>query len=711
MAQHNNMFNVLKPTIMKKLNPNHQVIQRLLEKSPRGTAWMRMFFMLILMMMSSALAQAQETYGFSIAGVEVTSENCADLSVIPGVEGNLSYDPETRTLTMQDVTIETSGGRGILIYSNMNFTIKVLGNNSISTDYGCIINEIPCTISGSGTLRLRSSLDAGLLTLNSLTIRDVKLYIEGRNGIAGQKSVTDSDITISKAYVEVYGYKGSICTIESLTLNKCVIVNPRGANFDADSRSLVLNGETISDKVVIEPIKGYGIKVAGVEVTNVNCIDLSVIKGVEGKMSYNPETKALAMEDVTISSFGDNHGLVIYDNEDVKIEVAGTNSITTDGTSLSSRYTSTIIGSGSIRLKSTYGAGLNVNASATVEGVNITVEGVNIYTEGRWGICGFTGTRGEVLTLRNAYVEATGSEASIATIENLILDGCAITQPAGAAFDANEHAVMLDGQKVKSKVIIEPIDYGIKVAGVIVTNTNCSDLSVIEGVSGKVSFDPDTKTLTLDNATIVSANEVAIHNKKCDGLVIKVLGENNITATDKGGIYVVKPTTILGGGGSCLLNVKSNIGALAMFKVPLTIQDCAVTAVGNFAISGGGYDEDVLTIRNSRVEAKGGEGEIYDYEDYGSIAEIANLVLEGCSITQPQGAKFDAELRAVVKDGWLTTDKVVIEPDASGINDITADVPARKKGVFTVQGVKQTQSWNELPAGVYIVDGVKRVKR
>ena len=698
------MFNVLKPTIMKKLNPNHQVIQRLLDISPRGTAWMRMFFMLVIMMMTSALATAQEEYGIIIAGVEVTSENCADLSVIPDVEGNLSYNPETRTLTMQDVTIDTSAPRGILIYSNMNLTIKVLGNNSISTDYGCIINEIPCTISGSGTLRLRSSLDAGLLTLNSLTINDVKLYIEGRVGIAGQKSVTNSDITISKAYVEVYGYKGSICTIESLTLNKCIIVNPRGANFDADSRSLVLNGETISDKVVIEPIKGYGIKVAGVEVTNVNCIDLSVIKGVEGKISYNPETKVLAMEDVTINAFGDNCGLFIYDNEDVKIEVAGTNSITTDNTSLSLQYTSTIIGSGSIRLKSTYQTGFNVKSS-------VTVEGVNIYAEGRLGISGFTGKCGEVLTLRNAYVEATGSEASIACIENLILDGCAITQPAGAVFDVNEHAVMLDGQKVKSKVMIEPIDYGIKVAGVIVTNTNCSDLSVIEGVSGKVSFDPDTKTLTLDNATIVSANEVAIHNKKCDGLVIKVLGENNITATGKVGIYVVKPTTILGGGGSCLLNVKSNFVALAMSNVPLTIQDCAVTAVGNYAISGGGYDEDVLIIRNSRVEAKGGEGEIYDYEDYGSIAEIANLVLEGCSITQPEGAKFDDKLCGVVKDGWLTTDKVVIEPDASGINDITEDVPARKKGVFTVLGVKLTQQWNELPAGIYIVDGVKRVKK
>ena len=32
-------------------------------------------------------------------------------------------------------------------------------------------------------------------------------------------------------------------------------------------------------------------------------------------------------------------------------------------------------------------------------------------------------------------------------------------------------------------------------------------------------------------------------------------------------------------------------------------------------------------------------------------------------------------------------------------------------GIYSVTGVKQTQQWNELPAGIYIVDGVKRVKR
>ena len=54
----------------------------------------------------------------------------------------------------------------------------------------------------------------------------------------------------------------------------------------------------------------------------------------------------------------------------------------------------------------------------------------------------------------------------------------------------------------------------------------------------------------------------------------------------------------------------------------------------------------------------------------------------------------------VTVNGEVVTAKVVIEQDASGINDITADVPTRKKGIFTVQGVKQTQSWNELPAGI-----------
>ena len=57
---------------------------------------MRMFLTLVLIMMSSAFAMAQENYGFKVAGVDVTSDNYLDLSKISGVSGKVYFDPNTR---------------------------------------------------------------------------------------------------------------------------------------------------------------------------------------------------------------------------------------------------------------------------------------------------------------------------------------------------------------------------------------------------------------------------------------------------------------------------------------------------------------------------------------------------------------------------------------------------------------------------------------
>ena len=110
----------------------------------------------------------------------------------------------------------------------------------------------------------------------------------------------------------------------------------------------------------------------------------------------------------------------------------------------------------------------------------------------------------------------------------------------------------------------------------------------------------------------------------------------------------------------------------------------------------------VLTVRNSYVEAEGSGS--------GSITLISNLILDNCAITQPVGAEFDADQRAVVLNGEVFKSKVVIEPVNNSIGTITADVPARKQGIYNLNGVKLTQQWDDLPAGIYIVDGVKRVK-
>ena len=92
--------------------------------------------------------------------------------------------------------------------------------------------------------------------------------------------------------------------------------------------------------------------------------------------------------------------------------------------------------------------------------------------------------------LHAVYDVDAGSSGSICDLQNLVLDGCSITQPNGAEFDAQSHSVLLNGEVVTYKVVIEPDSYGIQIAGEYVTSLNCKDLSVIDGVDGKISYDP-----------------------------------------------------------------------------------------------------------------------------------------------------------------------------------------------------------------------------
>ena len=485
---------------MKKLNTNHQVIQRLLESPSRGGAWMRMFFMLVIMMMTSAFATAQETYGIKVAGEDITSYNRYDLTEISGVSGKVYFDPNTRTLTLDNATIEANDCNAILNETCDYLVIELIGTNNIDVTGAAGINlkEETAIWSNSGAkLSVKSDLCALLFSGCPLEINNCWLETEGAWGISASYNEAEEVLTIRNSYVEATGSTGSICDIANLVLDNCSITQPDGAWFSTQNNAVVLNGEMVTDKVVIAP-ESYGFNIAGVNVTKKNCKDLSVIYGVDGKISYDPETNTLTMEDVTIN-VADNSGIWNSSVKGLKIVLAGNNIITSSSSCIRIDETSTISGSGTLILKSSDNCGIYMKLSS------LTVEGVKLYAEGKYGVAGFDGISGETLTLRNAYVEATGSLGSVCDLQNLVLDGCSITQPTGAAFDANVHGVALNGEVV--------------------------------------------------------------------------------------------------------------------------------------------------------------------------------------------------------------TDKVVIEPDASGINDITADVPARKKGIFTVQGVKLTQQWNELPTGVYIVDGVKRVKK
>ena len=440
---------------MKKLNRNQQsVIPRLLENSARGGAWMRMFFMLMIMMMSSAFAMAQETYGIKIAGEDITGYNRYDLTEISGVSGNVYFDPNTRTLTLDNATIEANDYNAILNETCDYLTIELIGTNTIYVTGAAGINlkeETTIWSNSGGKLSVKSDGCALLFGGCPLEISNCWLEAEGAWGISANNNVAEEVLTIRNSHVEAKGSTGSICDIANLVLEGCSITQPDGAWFSTQNNAVVLNGEMVTDKVVIVP--SYGFKIAGVDVTALNCKDLSVIDGVDGKISYDAETNTLTMEDVTINAT-DINGIVNYYVKGLKIKLFGNNIITTNRACITIYETSTISGSGTLRLKSSRDCGLYMHTS-------LSVEGVKLYAEGKYGVAGNDGKMGEILTLRNAYVEATGSDGSICDLQNLILDGCSITQPTGAAFDANVHAVALNGKMVTDKVVIEPVANGI----------------------------------------------------------------------------------------------------------------------------------------------------------------------------------------------------------------------------------------------------------
>lgn len=443
--------------------------------------------------------------------------------------------------------------------------------------------------------------------------------------------------------------------------------------------------------------ENYGFKVAGVDVTNDNYLDLTEISGVSGKVYFDPNTRTLTLDNATIEADGSNAIL----NQDCKylvIELIGTNTINvTNSAGIYLQKETSILGTSGSKLTITNDQGVVLFENSPLEINNCWLE-----VEGKWGISANGNVAEEVLKIRNSHVEATGLKGSICDIAGLGLDGCYIDIPSKAAYNADTKSVAVNGETVTSKVVIEPNSYGIYIADKPVTTLNYKDLTSIYGVSGSASYDPDTKTLTLDNATIErnSTDGTGIVNKTVSDFTVKLIGKNTVTADLAS--MVLNQTSTITGDGSLHLTSKRFCG-LDMESASVTIDNTSLFVKGGYGIAGFiGAKSEVLTVRNSHVEAEGSGS--------GSISLISDLILDNCAITQPVGAEFDADQKAVVLNGEVLKSKVVIEPVNNSIGTITADVPAHKQGIYNLNGVKLTQQWDDLPAGIYIVDGVKRVK-
>ncbi len=613
--------------------------------------------LLVLMLVGVTQAKAQETYGLKIAGVEVTSENCNDLSVISGVSGTVKYDPATKTLTLDSAKI--LGLQSYCIENNniSGLVINATGENYVGSRFISIAIYQPTTITGGGTINTGESANTGIkIQKASLLIDSCTVNAQGKQcGISGADGASGTETLIirnAKVTAKSEGH-GSIYNLGALTLDSCIITTPEGAAFDESLYAVAQNGEIVKSEVVIEKIEeptvSYGLKIAGIDVTNKNCNDLSVISGVSGTVKYDPATKTLTLDSAKIL------GLQSYciENNNISglvINATGENYVGSRFISIAIYQPTTITGGGTIN------TGESANTGIKIQKASLLIDSCTVNAQGKQcGISGADGASGtETLIIRNAKVTAKSEgHGSIYNLGALTLDSCIITTPEGAAFDESLYAVAQNGEIVKSEVVIEKIeeptvDYGLSLAGVYVTNKNCNDLSVIEGVSGTAKYDPETKTLYLENVTITNEGN-GIDNDTIDGLTINVTGENHITTAYTAINLNYNPTIIKGNG---VLYAESNESPGIYFRESLEIDSCTVNAKGTYGITGDLGESETLTIRNATVKAAGPEG---------SVCDIASIAFDGCFIKQPAGAAFDETLHSIALNGQTVTDTVAIE--------------------------------------------------
>ena len=401
----NFLINIYKPLGMFRL-PRQKTKKIMKHNNPTRQVSMRMFLTLVLIMMSSAFVMAQEKYGFKVAGVDVTNDNYFNLTdEINGVSGKVYFDPSTRTLTLDNATIEANGCNAIWNETCDNLLIKLLGTNTINVtnSAGIYMCESTTIVGGSGSkLTIKNDRCAVLFEGCPLEISNCWLEVEGDWGISANDNVAEEVLKIRNSHVEATGPTGSICDIAGLELDGCHIDIPSKAVYNADTKSVALNGETVTSKVVIEP-NSYGIYIADKPVTTLNYKDLTSIYGVSGSASYDPDTKTLTLDNATIErNSTDGTGIVNKTVSDFTVKLIGKNTVTADLASMVLNQTSTITGDGSLHLTSKRFCGLDM------ENASVTIDNTSLFVKGGYGIAGFIGAESEVLTVRNSYVEAEG---------------------------------------------------------------------------------------------------------------------------------------------------------------------------------------------------------------------------------------------------------------------------------------------------------------
>lgn len=443
------------------------------------------------------------------------------------------------------------------------------------------------------------------------------------------------------------GTSGSIAEIEGLGLDGCKITVPENAVFDDYYGSVVVDGEVVKSLVEIKSV--YDLSIGGEKVSADNAASVTGAWLRGGGVSYDVASNTLTLTNAEIVSSTTG---IVSSIENLKIRVSGKCDISSAGSAIESAGSLNILGAGTLNLNSDSGSGV----ALAENGSRLAISGCKVNAVGVRGLSGLAdGLSYLSVTGADTEVTATGALGAVVNFDALTLDGCVISVPEGAKFDAANRGVVQNGGIVTSKVVIgKESTYDLWIGGVRVTAENSANITGAWHGGGSVSYSAASNLLTLNNATIRLTDESTIGlDSRIDGLKIHVSGTCSVVSRAPA-MSVSGSVTIIGGG---VLNLESEGCGLSLSATDsrFNVAKATVNAKGKWGIVGG-------KAYNAYLELSDADGVLSAEGSEGSIVDIAGISLpDGCAITSPEGVVFDAAKKTVVaSSGEIVKERVRI---------------------------------------------------
>ena len=270
-------------------------------------------------------------YELWIAGKQVTSENCTNISKENGFDGvtvaeggECRYDNEKRTLFMKNVTIEAGDGHSAVANGSIfNLKIKVEGKNYWkATDRSALYNGLDATRitgeEGNAELVVTSKDSAAVCAKKTVGVEHIDFNATGKWGVLGKDPndrLCNFALHFAKGTITATGTEENECAVsnvwemgynDDVLIREPIITPTEGGYKDPVKFFVDKDGKKVK-RIQFDRKYPLNITTGYVDVDNCNNIPadpqfkyITVANG--GHLYYKHDIKTLFMKDVTIES-------------------------------------------------------------------------------------------------------------------------------------------------------------------------------------------------------------------------------------------------------------------------------------------------------------------------------------------------------------------------------------------------------------------------